>query len=130
MVFQLRKLLPETQYILQLAACIGNQFDLATLAIVLEQSEVEIATNLWEALQEGLILPISEVYKFYQGDDYQQLELSNNHKQSAKYKFLHDRVQQAAYSLIPKEQKQTTHYKIGQLLLQQISPDLREEKIF
>ncbi|AFY44037.1 ATP-binding sensor histidine kinase [Nostoc sp. PCC 7107] len=130
MVFQLRKLLPATQYLLQLAACIGNQFDLATLAIVLEQSEIETAANLWEALQEGLILPISDVYKFYQGDDHQQLALSNINKQLAKYKFLHDRVQQAAYSLIPNNQKQTTHYQIGQLLLQQISPAFREERIF
>ncbi|GBE93200.1 trifunctional serine/threonine-protein kinase/ATP-binding protein/sensor histidine kinase [Nostoc cycadae] len=130
MVFQLRKLLPATQYILQLAACIGNQFDLATLAIVLEQSEVETAANLWGALQEGLILPISDVYKFYQGEDNQQLGLSNINKQLAKYKFLHDRVQQAAYLLIPHEQKQTTHYQIGRLLLQKIDPAAREERIF
>ena len=53
MALQLGKLPPSTQKILQLAACIGNQFDLATLAIVSERSEIETATDLWKALQEG-----------------------------------------------------------------------------
>ena len=63
---QLRKLPIQTQEVLKLAACIGNQFDIATLAIVDEKSPEQTALNLWKALQEGLILPISEVYKFYQ----------------------------------------------------------------
>ncbi|MDZ8104059.1 MAG: ATP-binding sensor histidine kinase, partial [Nostoc sp. DedQUE12a] len=130
MALQLRRLPASTQDILQLAACIGNQFDVGTLAIVSEQSEVETAACLWKALQEGLILPISDVYKFYQGENNQQLALSNINKQLAKYKFLHDRVQQAAYSLIPDDQKQTTHYQIGRLLLQEIPTAVREDRIF
>jgi predicted ATPase/signal transduction histidine kinase len=130
MASQLLKLPPSTQQILQLAACIGNQFDLVTLAIVSQQSEIEASADLWKALQEGLILPINDVYKFFQGEDNQQLALENNNKHLAKYKFLHDRIQQAAYSLIPDEQKQTTHHQIGQLLLQQISPTARVERIF
>ncbi|MEH2329416.1 AAA family ATPase [Nostoc sp.] len=132
MVFQLRRLPESTQNVLQLAACIGNQFDLATLAIVWESSEIETAASLWKALQEGLILPISDVYKFYQGENHEQLALStgNTNKQLAKYRFLHDRVQQAAYSLIPNNQKQATHLKIGQLLLQNSSQIEQEEKLF
>ncbi|MBN3893155.1 MAG: AAA family ATPase [Nostoc sp. JL31] len=132
MVFQLQRLPQSTQNVLQLAACIGNQFDLATLAIVWESSEIETAASLWKALQEGLILPISDVYKFYQGENHEQLALStgNTNKQLAKYKFLHDRVQQAAYSLIPDNQKQATHLKIGQLLLQNSSQIEQEEKLF
>ncbi|MBN3942638.1 AAA family ATPase [Nostoc sp. NMS9] len=132
MVFQLRRLPQSTQNILQLAACIGNQFDLATLAIVWESSEIETAASLWKALQEGLILPISDVYKFYQGENHDRLALStgNTNKQLAKYRFLHDRVQQAASSLIPDNQKQATHLKIGQLLLQNSSQIEKEEKLF
>ncbi|MUG93889.1 AAA family ATPase [Scytonema sp. UIC 10036] len=128
MSFQLQKLPPSTQHVLKLAACIGNQFDLATLAIVSQQSQIETAAYLWKALQEGLILPIGDVYKFYVGKG-TPAHTSEN-QQTVTYKFLHDRVQQAAYSLIPNEQKQTTHYHIGQLLLQQISPEARVEGIF
>ncbi|MBW4681789.1 MAG: AAA family ATPase [Microcoleus vaginatus WJT46-NPBG5] len=132
MSLQLQKLPMPTQDVLKLAACIGAQFDLHTLAIVLQESETETATILWQALQEGFILPISNIYKFY------QIERNNNfsaedkkaNKKSAKYRFLHDRVQQAAYSLIPKDQKQATHLKIGQLLQQNLSEIEKEEKLF
>ncbi len=128
MALQLQKLPEETQNILKLAACIGNQFDLATLAIVCQKSEVETAADLWKALQIGLIVPQSEVYKFYlQSDTGFQQELAS---QVANYKFLHDRVQQAAYSLIPESQRQVTHYHIGQLLLGNIPAEAREERIF
>ncbi|WP_448266636.1 AAA family ATPase [Nostoc sp. DSM 114159] len=132
MSFQLRKLPPSTQQILQLAACIGNQFDLATLAIVSEKSEIETSADLWKALQSGLILPIGDVYKFYQGEENERLVVSNENttKQIAKYRFLHDRVQQAAYSLIPDEQKTAIHLKIGQLLQQNFSELEQEEKLF
>ncbi|MDZ8056400.1 MAG: AAA family ATPase [Aulosira sp. ZfuVER01] len=128
MSLQLQKLPLSTQDVLQLAACIGNCFDLATLAIVSQQSEIETAAALWKALQEGLILPIGDIYKFYVGQENQALTSEN--KLIVTYKFLHDRVQQAAYSLIPDDQKQATHYQIGQLLLQQISAQAREDRIF
>ncbi|MEG4597002.1 AAA family ATPase, partial [Microcoleus sp. F6_B6] len=136
---QLRKLPIPTQEVLRLAACIGNQFDLATLAIVDEKSPEETALNLWKALQEGLILPITEVYKFYQADGNEKAENGNReksiplqitHDQLPKYRFLHDRVQQAAYSLIPDNQKRSTHLKIGQLLLKNTPEADREERIF
>ncbi|MEH2261903.1 trifunctional serine/threonine-protein kinase/ATP-binding protein/sensor histidine kinase [Nostoc sp.] len=128
MAFQLGKLPYSTQEVLQLAACIGNSFDLETLAIVSSQSEIETAAALWKALQEGFILPISDVYKFYVGQETQIVTQGN--QETVAYKFLHDRVQQGAYSLIPEDEKQATHLKIGQLLLQNISAQEREQKLF
>ncbi len=124
----MRKLPKSTQQVLKLAACIGNQFDLKTLAIVFEQSEIETAIYLWNALQEGLILPQSNVYKFYVGDINQAV--SQESSEIVAYKFLHDRVQQAAYCLIPESQKKFTHLKIGQLLLQNTSSEKLEVNLF
>ncbi|BDI17395.1 serine/threonine protein kinase [Nostoc cf. commune SO-36] len=131
MAFQLQRLPQSTQNILQLAACIGNQFDLATLAIVSESSEIETAADLWKALEEGLLLTTGDVYKFFQhsGQDCDSKPINSNF-QVPNYKFLHDRVQQAAYFLIPEAQKQTTHLKLGRLLLNNTSPSEQEEKIF
>ncbi|OUL32215.1 ATP-binding sensor histidine kinase [Nostoc sp. 106C] len=112
MATQLQKLQKQTQNILKLAACIGNSFDLTTLAIVSQQSPQEVADALWQVLQEGLILPQSQVYKFYLSHEQEV----NNNIENVTYRFLHDRVQQAAYSLIPDDQKQVTHLAIGQLL--------------
>ncbi|QLE43640.1 GAF domain-containing protein [Nostoc sp. C052] len=130
MALQLQKLPAATQNVLKLAACIGAQFDLVTLAIVNERSPEDTAIDLWKALQEGLILPISDVYKFYQPSELEVAEVQQPLTFNCSYRFLHDRVQQAAYSLIPDEQKQTTHYQIGQLLLRQVSPTAKEERIF
>ncbi len=138
MAIQLQKLPENTQEVLKLAACIGNKFDLETLAIVHEKSHAETAADLWKALQEGLILPETEVYKFFQ--DLAADELSfvsqsrgkNNQLSAAtvSYIFLHDRVQQAAYFLIHENQKKLTHLQIGRLLLNNTLTGEREENIF
>ncbi len=127
MALRLRKLPETTQNILKLAACIGNQFDLETLAIISQKSETETATDLWKALQETFILPQSEVYKFY---IYREEQVDREKSQVVNFKFLHDRVQQAAYSLIPEEDKQKTHLQIGQLLLERLSQSEKSERIF
>ncbi|MBW4508915.1 MAG: AAA family ATPase [Scytonematopsis contorta HA4267-MV1] len=129
---QIQKLPKEAQAALKMAACIGNQFDLATLAIVCEISQAETAANLWKALQFGLIIPTNEVYKFYQNynvEDDSKISVNSefNITQSPIYRFLHDRIQQAAYSLIPESEKKITHLKIGELLLKN-TPKVEQEK--
>ncbi|ALF56008.1 serine/threonine protein kinase [Nostoc piscinale CENA21] len=138
MALQIEKLPKLTQNVLKMAACIGHEFDLKTLAIVNEKSVVDTASDIWIALHEGIILPQTDVYKLFQ-NDYKlegntsasnSPEFFNNSFAVPKYKFIHDRVQQAAYSLISESQKQETHLKIGLLLFNSIPVAEREDKIF
>ncbi|MCL1470770.1 trifunctional serine/threonine-protein kinase/ATP-binding protein/sensor histidine kinase [Argonema antarcticum] len=129
----IQKLPPETQQVLKLAACIGNQFNLEVLSIAHCKSQPDTAEDLWDALQAGLVLPLSSAYKIPLLGDWQlgnyQSPITNS-QSPISYKFLHDRVQQAAYSLIPEEQKKQTHLKIGRLLLEATPQDKIEENIF
>jgi len=115
MIAQLEKLPEATQEVLRLAACIGNNFDLTTLATVSEQPKQAVFPNLMAALQAGLILQISELDT--------ELFIQD-------YKFLHDRVQQAAYQSIGEEDKSVVHLQIGRLLLQNTTPDSLGEQLF
>lgn len=114
--------LPSTsQYALTLAACIGNRFDQHTLAIIIEQPQAVVAADLERALAEGLIVPAPHEDDA-QGDDPQQ--------PSQAYAFLHDRVQQAAYALIPDERKPMLHLAIGRLLHSSLTPQRIEHRLF
>ncbi len=127
MALQLQKLPARTQDVLKLAACIGAQFDLQTLAIVSEKSLETTAADLWKALQESLIVPTAEIYKFFMQSD---SALADDAAANPIYRFLHDRIQQAAYSLISEQEKQATHYNIGKLLLDNSLDSEREERLF
>jgi PAS domain S-box-containing protein len=127
MALQLQKLPAQTQHMLKLGACIGAQFDLQTLAIVSEKSLETAAIDLWKALQEGLIIPNTEVYKFFLPSD---SAFVSQAAVNLTYRFLHDRVQQAAYSLIPEDQQQSTHLAIARLLRQNTPDAELEANIF
>ncbi len=129
MAKQIKKLPQSTQELLKLAACISNKFDLETLSIVYQKSLGETALDLWNALSEGLIFPVDETYKFYQGEKDDNLPEIRD-LETPIYHFLHDRVQQAAYSLIPEKNKQEIHLKIGKLLLKNTGNKEVEENLF
>ena len=129
MVNRLKKLPEQTQQTLQRAACIGNQFDLETLAIIGQQDQSDVASQLWTALQDGFVLPVNETYKFFQESTH-SLTSDDQQSHTVIYRFLHDRVQQAAYALIPDTQKARLHYQIGQRLNQQLTPITTGERLF
>jgi len=138
MGIQIEKLPKHTQEALKLAACIGNSFDLKTLSIVHQKSVVDTAANLWTALVEGLVLQEIDNDKLFINEhgssgiisSKEPKKIPNFNSRLPQYKFVHNRVQQAASSLIPESQKQSIHLKIGKLLLSHTPVEEREEKIF
>jgi predicted ATPase len=123
MTRKIQRLSDQTQRALTLAACIGNPFDQSTLAIVSEQSSKATAADLNEALREGLLLPVDN-------HDYAAETREAATPPTAAYTFLHDRVQQAAYTLIPEASKKPVHLAVGRLLRSRVQIERSEEKLF
>jgi len=113
MIGRMQKLPDATQQVLKLASCFGNRFNLSILSTINEKSPEATVQNLRAAILAGLIVPIS-----------------NTEGLERTYRFRHDRIQQAAYSLIPDAQKQAVHLKIGRLIFNNTSPEHLEETLF
>ena len=134
MVSKIEKLGQETQQILKVAACIGSYFDLEILTIVNNKSPLITVQELKPALYEGLIIPLDNNYKIplLLASE----ELSGSPLESSQavlhipYKFLHDRVQQASYSLLTSDEKKQIHLRIGRLLLEKTQAIKLESEIF
>jgi PAS domain S-box-containing protein len=107
MVGKLARLSDITRRALQELACLGNVADVPTLAAVLGTTEDEVHAALWEAVRLELVERLSGAYRF-----------------------VHDRVQEAAYSLIPEAQRAAAHLRIGRLLVARTPPEKREDAIF
>jgi PAS domain S-box-containing protein len=107
MVGKLTRLPVETQAALQQLACLGNVAEITMLSVVLGKSNEDVRSDLWDAVRLELV---------------EQLEGS--------YKFIHDRVQEAAYSLIPERLRAEAHLRIGRLLAAHTPAEKREEAIF
>ncbi len=125
MTKKLRRLAGATQEAITLAACIGNRFSLPVLAMVRQKPLREVASELWAAIEEGLVLPTTERYEPLTAAPEEVLEST-----APCYKFLHDRVQQAAYALIPEDQKKPVHLRVGRLLLAGGDEDPPEDRVF
>ena len=107
MVGKLTRLPADTQNALQLLACLGNSAELATLSLVLGISDEEVHAALWPAVHQELVERLADAYRF-----------------------AHDRVQEAAYSLIPEDRRSETHLRIGRRLAAHTTPEKQEEAIF
>lgn len=127
MLRRLLDLSPETQAWLRLAACLGANFDPETLAIVAQSSPAAATEGLSQALRDGLVLRVSDDYRLARGQD--DSALTDTVPFDGQYQFQHDRVQQAAYALIPKADRPALHLRIGRLLLKHTPPAKREERL-
>jgi PAS domain S-box-containing protein len=127
MVTRLQQLPADTREVLKIAAVIGLGFSLKILSLTIEKTYWETAGLLWEALREQFILPTDERYSFAGIRDQSEFEALAGH---ARYRFSHDRVHQAAYTLAAPGEKVEIHAKIGRLMLEHLSPAERHERLF
>lgn len=107
MVTRLEGLPEATRDMLKIAAAVGNQFDVHTLSVVNEKPEEEMERELQSLVNDRLILQSGGIYKF-----------------------AHDRIQQAAYSLIPMDNRGGVHLGIGRLLLVDTLDCALDESVF
>ncbi|MCB1191127.1 MAG: AAA family ATPase [Leptospiraceae bacterium] len=123
MVSRLKKLELTEQKLLSYAACFGNEFELQILALTSSLSQNEAFERLAPSLRLGFILSQSN------------MELEDTKDKNAKlvikkFRFLHDRVQQAAYLLTEESEKKEIHLRIGRMLLKKYSENDLQYKIF
>ena len=107
---KLAGLSPSSRKLLVQAACLGNRFDLSTLELISDLSADQARSTLAPALAQGLVLPVDDA------------------PLPGGIQFLHDQVQQAAYSLIPAEELPKFRLEIGRLLLARFSPEQLSER--
>jgi PAS domain S-box-containing protein len=107
MVGKLTRLPADTQNALQLLACLGSNAEVTTLSTVLERPEEQAHAALWPAVHQELVERLAGAYRF-----------------------VHDRIQEAAYSLIPEASRAEVHLRIGRLLAARTPAGKLEEAIF
>lgn len=121
MLEKLHKLSPSTRALCSLAAHLGNQFDMQQLMAAGGLDARATASDLWPALQAELVVPLSENYKF---------DGSPERLEQAHYRFLHDRVQQAARSLTADADRPALQLRAGRLLLAHTDPSRLDARLF
>jgi predicted ATPase/signal transduction histidine kinase len=117
MVGEMRRLTPEAQRALGVAACLGASFDTATLARVSDLDDDALAQHLGEPLARGLIVPLAS-------------RARPGRRRDVDLRFLHDRVQQAAYSLVAPDDRPRLHRSIGRLLAESSSDVANDPRLF
>ncbi|MRG93764.1 AAA family ATPase [Polyangium spumosum] len=129
MVGVLRRLSPETQHVLERAACIGHSFDFGSLATIAEKPADEVAAALWEALRAGLVVSLDGDYRYLEAGPGSSARGLSASLFGVRYQFVHDRVLSAAYTLAAPEQRTQLHLSIGRLLRKRSGERPRDEDL-
>ncbi|PRP77121.1 ATP-binding protein [Planoprotostelium fungivorum] len=122
---RLKDLEPEVQRLLSLAAAIGNVFDIKMLALLAKQETRETVQKIWPALVDDLILLFGEDEVIIRSS-----EMLSSDVEEVQCQFLHDRVQQAAHELMNREEMESTHLTIAQILMEHTEQDKLDSQIF
>ena len=127
LIARLRRLSEDARRVLTLGACMGQEFDLATLSLIWQRSLADLTGGLWEALREGLVIPLDASYR-YLAESVKTGDLGE--ALHSRYRFLHDRVQQGAYELVGADERAELHLRIGRLLLGDTEGEPSDDKLF
>ncbi|HZL94675.1 MAG TPA: hypothetical protein VFB99_13560, partial [Vicinamibacterales bacterium] len=118
MTQRIQRLSTGAQDVLRLAACIGNAFRWETFLTASGLPPAAADVGLAEALNEGLIRPAEREYDPEFGTE------------GGVYAFIHDRVQQAAYALIPERERPGVHLGVGRQLLAECGTPVPDDRLF
>jgi predicted ATPase/signal transduction histidine kinase/tRNA A-37 threonylcarbamoyl transferase component Bud32 len=124
---RLREFPEDTQQLLAIAACVGHEFDVVTLARISQRGLARVAEELWPALEAGLVVPLDSNFRLLAADDDGAPEVG---ELAVACRFLHDRVQQAALSLSTPEALHEVHLRIGRSLRDGHAGPLRGDALF
>lgn len=118
MLARLGRLENDAREVLSLAACLGDEFHLSSLADILKVSIAEVAESLWESVRLGYLLPMSDLYQIAHFAEQDETEFAD-----LTYRFQHDRIRQAAYELTPEKDRVALHLKVGLALQKVVAKD-------
>ncbi len=107
MLAKLQRLRGEARSVAQFASCVGDEFDVELLAELSRRERGELESALYELSDEGLIAPCR-----------------------AGFRFVHDRIREAAQALLPELQRAELHLRTATLLLERTSPDEQRARCF
>lgn len=124
---RIKNLSENTKRVLNLAACIGSQFDLKTLSTISEHSARQLTEMLWPAMSLELIRPATGAYRYIGVGQAARLE---ERAEEVRYEFLHDKLQESSYSQTPTELRRAVHLRIGRALLAGTKADELESRNF
>jgi predicted ATPase/class 3 adenylate cyclase len=126
----IQKLSKDAQKVISLASCIGSTFDLESISIISQMDENDLSEALWQSVKSSLIHPLGSWTRYYSDNLWKSLGVDTKDKQEFLFRFQHDKIQQAAYTLIPETNKRKTHKEIGLLLVDRLTKSEINEDIF
>ena len=128
MVDKLRRYSPDVRRSLLLASGLGSTFDLGTLALITRTPPREQAHHLWEALRDGLLLALDNRYQYYLWS--REDRDTAPPPEEVRYRFAHDRIQEAAHAQATPEERARLSLEAGRLLRDGLPPEQRPERLF
>jgi len=131
MTKEMTSLPAQTREIMKIGAVLGNTFNLNILSLVIQETPSKTYQLLTPALKVGYLIPTD---KYYRSLSLFQENIFIHENESeliySSFRFLHDRVQQAAYLLIEENDRHQVHLQTGRILLENIPPNKLNESIF